>query len=203
MSRRTQIKFIILGDYSTGKTSLAHHFMYDSALAQSEPTIGVDFMLKKIIDKQYGDIDFYVWDTSGAEKFNTASLTQTYYRGANAIIFVFDITCLRSFKNITEVWMPRLQSARLSDDPYKAYLVANKCDLVEYREVAADDIAQFTRDYQIPYIELSSLYSTCADIRKPFIHLALQLIDDGVCRPTERDIQLNVDDTPNHCCSSV
>jgi Ras-related protein Rab-11A len=177
----------MLGDYNTGKTSLAYHFANDTALYQSEPTIGLDFMLKKIVDERYGCIEFFIWDTSGAEKYNIASLTQTYYRNANAAIFVFDVTRKESFDNIGQIWMPRLYSAQSSHSHCRYYLVANKCDLEKQRLVSEQDALEFAGDNNMHYIELSSLHSDYKEIRKPFIHLAVELIDHGVCAPTSID----------------
>lgn len=199
---KTKIKFIMLGDYNTGKTSLAYHFAHDTALYQSEPTIGFDFLLKTIEDEKYGVIDFFIWDTSGAEKYHVASMTQTYYRGANAAIFVFDVNRQESFDAIARVWLPRLRSAQ-STTLCKYYLVANKCDLT--RVVSQQVATQFAMEHDMYYIELSSLYSAYAEIRKPFIHLAVALIDEGCIGPTDDHIHLPayVDHPPDHCCSRL
>ncbi len=42
---------------------------------------------------------FVIWDTAGQERYR--SLTPTYYRGANAIILVFDLTnSVRNFLSV-------------------------------------------------------------------------------------------------------
>ena len=52
-------------------------------------TIGVDFRFKTIVIRDR-KIKIQIWDTAGQEKFRTIS--GTYYRGADAIIMVYDIT---------------------------------------------------------------------------------------------------------------
>ena len=36
-----------------------------------------------------------IWDTAGQEKYHT--ITTTFYRNADAIILMFDVTCANSF----------------------------------------------------------------------------------------------------------
>jgi Ras-related protein Rab-18 len=43
-----------------------------------------------------------VWDTAGQERFRT--LTSSYYRGAQGVILVYDISNEQSFGNI-ETWL--------------------------------------------------------------------------------------------------
>ena len=64
-------------------------------------TIGVDFRFKTMIvmDKV---IKVQVWDTAGQERYR--SITNAYYRGAEGILIVFDLTNKESFRNI-ENWI--------------------------------------------------------------------------------------------------
>ena len=57
-------------------------------------SIGVDFKLKNI-EVKGKKIKLQVWDTAGQERFRT--ITTSYYKGAQAIIVVFDITDRDSF----------------------------------------------------------------------------------------------------------
>ena len=51
------------------------------------------------------------WDTTGQERFRT--ITSSYYRGANAVMVVYDVTNRRSFENI-ERWLSDI--ARLQNN---------------------------------------------------------------------------------------
>ncbi len=53
------------------------------------PTIGVDFKIKNI-ESDGAVIKLQIWDTAGQERFRT--ITSSYYKGANGIILVYDIT---------------------------------------------------------------------------------------------------------------
>jgi Ras-related protein Rab-1A len=60
-------------------------------------TIGVDFRFKTMIvmDKI---VKVQVWDTAGQERYR--SITNAYYRGAEGILIVFDVTKKESFESI-------------------------------------------------------------------------------------------------------
>ena len=45
------------------------------------------------IDDQY--VKLQIWDTAGQERFR--GITKSYYKGANAVILVYDITATKSF----------------------------------------------------------------------------------------------------------
>jgi small GTP-binding protein len=162
----------------------------------------MDFTTKTIDDEYYGTIEFFIWDTSGAEKFNCVSLTQTYYRGAQGVIIVFDVTRRESFTHISEIWLPRLRSAQTMDSQCKYILVGNKVDLNKSRQVSQEEASDFARESGMAYMELSSLYSVCSEIRKPFLHLAVQLMDDKICQPRLRKHEPEVisPTDKNECC---
>lgn len=47
-----------------------------------------------------------IWDTAGQERFR--SITQSYYRSANALILTYDITCEESFRCLPE-WLREIE----------------------------------------------------------------------------------------------
>jgi small GTP-binding protein len=61
-------------------------------------TIGVDFK-QRVLSVEGKKVKFQVWDTAGQERYR--SLTRAFYRGARVVIFVFDITSHKSFKNLS------------------------------------------------------------------------------------------------------
>ncbi len=54
----------------------------------------------KTIDYKQDKIKLQIWDTAGEEKHE--SLTSIFYKDANAIIFAYDITSLKSFEKLNE-----------------------------------------------------------------------------------------------------
>ena len=62
------------------------------------------------IEKQIINFIFQVkiWDTAGSEKY--MSISAVYYRKADGVIFVFDMTRPRSFTDIVSVWMNAVEA---------------------------------------------------------------------------------------------
>ena len=76
----------------------------DDTFEELSPTIGVDFKLK-YLDLDGKRLKLTVWDTAGQERFRT--LTSSYYRGAQGIVFVYDITRRDTFDDLAEIWQRR------------------------------------------------------------------------------------------------
>lgn len=54
----------------------------------------------------YAHKKLQIWDTAGQERFR--SITQSYYRSANALILTYDITCEESFRCLPE-WLREIE----------------------------------------------------------------------------------------------
>lgn len=90
-------KLVLIGDSSVGKSCLLLRFADDSFTESYISTIGVDFRFRtvKIEDKT---VKLQIWDTAGQERFRT--ITSAYYRGADGIIMVYDVTRRESFDHV-------------------------------------------------------------------------------------------------------
>ena len=116
------IKLLIIGESSVGKSCLLLRFAEDKFNENFLTTIGIDFKVRKeTIDD--AKVKLQIWDTAGQEKFRT--ITKAYYRGANGILLVFDVTKRDSF-NKTRSWMTSIKES--ITDPVDIVLVGNKAD---------------------------------------------------------------------------
>lgn len=70
-------------------------------------------------------VKLMIWDTAGQERFK--SITKAYYRGAHAVLFVYDVNNRESFDNIDK-WLKDKQENSNIDDNQLMYLVANKVE---------------------------------------------------------------------------
>ena len=143
-------KVLLLGDSDVGKSSLILRYTDETFNSKLVNSIGVDFKMKKReIDGKI--IKVQIWDTAGHERFRT--ITYSYYRGANAIIIVFDLSDKKSFISITE-WLKQIEK-HAKENVFK-FLVGNKSDLEDERQVAYEEAKQYADEHDLPYIETSA-----------------------------------------------
>ncbi|PPD91520.1 hypothetical protein GOBAR_DD11539 [Gossypium barbadense] len=116
-------KILLIGDSGVGKSSLLVSFISASA-EDLAPTIGVDFKIK-LLTVGGKRLKLTIWDTAGQERFRT--LTSSYYRGAQGIILVYDVTRRETFTNLSDVWAKEVELFSTNQDCVKM-LVGNKVD---------------------------------------------------------------------------
>lgn len=148
-------KVIILGDPRVGKTTLRLRYIGEGFRKEYISTIGADFALAT-----HGDYILQIWDLAGQETFQV--LAKRFYRGAQGVIIVFDISSRESMTNI-ENWIDKF----IENEGKLAPLVifGNKIDLRDHHEnpITMDEGTQFAKNlslkYQIDidYIETSAL----------------------------------------------
>ena len=141
---------MLIGDSGVGKSSLLLRFTSDLFSDSYSCTIGIDFKVKTI-ELNGKKIKLQIWDTAGQERFRT--ITASYYRGAQGIIIVYDITNKLSFNNIGQ-WLKDIE--RYASDNVQKILVGNKSDLIEQREVSIDSAQEFAERLGVPVLESSA-----------------------------------------------
>ena len=96
-------------------------------------------------------IKIQIWDTAGHERFRT--ITTSYYRGAHAIVIVYDVTERNSFEHI-EKWLGEIN--KFAKENVLIFLVGNKIDLKEKRSVSKDEAEEIANKFKIIYFETSA-----------------------------------------------
>lgn len=81
-------KIILVGTQAVGKSSLLFRIIESKFDQNYSSTIGVDFK-NVVVTVGQKQVELQIWDTAGQQKFK--ALTQTYYRGAQGCICVYDI----------------------------------------------------------------------------------------------------------------
>ena len=69
-------------------------------------------------------IKFQIWDTAGQDRFRT--ITSSYYKGADGIIMVYDVSDPKSFEDIDKFWVPEAEN--YADRNISVILMGNKSD---------------------------------------------------------------------------
>ena len=144
-------KVILVGDSGVGKTCLLSMYV-KGVCGPTIPTIAVEFCTKEIELNDGTKVKVQLWDTAGQESFK--SLAMTYYRKAYGILLLFDVTKRSSFiacKNY-------LEEVRInSDKNCVIYLIGNKIDLSNERQITKEEGENFAEKEKIEYIETSAV----------------------------------------------
>lgn len=164
------LKILLVGDSGVGKSSLLMRFI-DGDFSELQATIGVDFKAK-IIDILDKSIKLTIWDTAGQERFRT--LTSSYYRGAQGIIFVCDVTRRETFESLGDIWMHEVDMYSTVDQSVKM-IIANKTDLEDQREVKKDEIIDFAKLHGCLYVETSAKGNIAVD--QAFEELVMKILE--------------------------
>ncbi|XP_074689475.1 ras-related protein Rab-18 [Strix aluco] len=164
----TTLKILIIGESGVGKSSLLLRFTDDTFDPELAATIGVDFKVKTIsVDGNKAKLA--IWDTAGQERFRT--LTPSYYRGAQGVILVYDVTRRDTFVKLDN-WLNELETYCTRNDIVKM-LVGNKIDK-ENREVDRNEGLKFARKHSMLFIEASA--KTCDGVQCAFEELVEKII---------------------------
>nr|XP_020473690.1 ras-related protein Rab-34-like [Monopterus albus] len=117
-------KVIVVGDVAVGKTCLISRFSKGEFERSYKATIGVDFEMERF-EVLGAPFSLQLWDTAGQERFKC--IASTFYRGAQAIIVVFDLSSMSSLAHARQ-W---LEDAMKENDPSSVllFLVGTKKDL--------------------------------------------------------------------------
>merc|ERR1712130_601928 len=150
-------------------------------------TIGIDFKIKNIeIDDKR--IKLQIWDTAGQERFRT--ITTSYFRGAQGIVLVYDVTDRRSFESIRN-WISQIQQH--ADVHVNKILVGNKCDMLDEKVVSTEEGEKLAKEFGIQFWECSAKNDINVD--QAFIGIARsvkdRLVADGQGSPAAAGINLN------------
>ncbi|KAF1869856.1 hypothetical protein Lal_00017433 [Lupinus albus] len=113
-----------------------------------------------------------IWDTAGQERFRT--LTSSYYRGAQGIIMVYDVTRRETFTNLSDIWAKEIDLHSTNQDCIKM-LVGNKVDKESERVVSKKEGIEFAREYGCLFTECSA--KTRVNVERCFEELVMKILE--------------------------
>ncbi|MFX0134141.1 MAG: Rab family GTPase, partial [Candidatus Hodarchaeota archaeon] len=125
-------KILLLGDGAVGKTSLLKRFIYNTFDSDYKGTIGVQFMTRSV-EVENKRVKLVIWDVAGQSKFT--SYRHLYYKDADGIILVYDITRFPTFENL-EKWVD--DATKHTEQDTQIAVLANKNDLKDNRAVSEE-----------------------------------------------------------------
>uniref|UniRef100_A0A0K0F0F0 Rab-44 (projected from Caenorhabditis elegans ortholog 4R79.2) n=1 Tax=Strongyloides venezuelensis TaxID=75913 RepID=A0A0K0F0F0_STRVS len=146
-------KVVFVGDSAVGKTCFLQRYCYNQFRQAFNATIGVDFTVKtiNINDKK---VTIQLWDTAGQERFR--SITKQYFRKANAVVLMYDITSEKTFINVRN-WIESVKKG--VEDRCIMCLIGNKLDLCNdstNREVPYEYGKNLAKEFGMSFYETSA-----------------------------------------------
>ena len=124
------VKIILVGNISVGKTCLIHHYLTGEFLENIPSTQdGVFHHVEKQYNNQKYNLNF--WDTAGQEKYR--ALTKSFMRNAQIVILVYSIVDKKSFDDLDN-WLQMIND-NIGKDGYILGIAGNKNDLYKEAEV--------------------------------------------------------------------
>ena len=185
MNYDEKCQILIIGDSTVGKTSILSRFTNDTFNSNYLATVGLDnFTKDEIIDNK--TIRIKIWDTAGQERYK--SLTKGYFRNAQGIIIVYDITNEETYINL-KYWIESIKSNMDSEiEKIKIIIIGNKLDC-EKREVKFEEAELFAKNHNYPYFETSA--KTGQNINEAIRHLVKEVINNNSDNRQNNNIKID------------
>ncbi|KDQ17469.1 hypothetical protein BOTBODRAFT_53076 [Botryobasidium botryosum FD-172 SS1] len=145
------IKLVIVGGAGVGKTSLRNQYISGRFSTGYRATIGTDFITKTL--PHHSDpnesVTLQIWDTAGQERFS--SLSAAFFRGADAVMLVFDVNkpeTLHALRTWWDEFRKRAPVREGDEAEYCCVVVGNKLDLAPNKspQVSMSDAWAFLHD---------------------------------------------------------
>ena len=125
-----------------------------------------------------------IWDTAGQERFK--NIQASYYKGANGILVVYDITNRESFEHLNS-WLIEIEKNG-NKNVYKL-LIGNKSDLEEQRAIKKEEGDEFASINGLEFFETSA--KDGSRVQEAFITLARDIIKT-VSKEKNKDLNTNI-----------
>lgn len=190
-------KVILLGEAGVGKTAIFHRSKDNIFDERRKTTVGIDSfsLYVKVGDQQ---VTLGIWDTAGVERFRT--ITNNYYRGSHAAIFVYSVDEPSSLHYLGH-WIRDLEE--YSPNAIKI-LVGNKKDLNS--QISNETVEMFNNANDCKLNMLMSA-KTGEGIQDSFNAIAKLLVQKGIDKDSSnKGLELEapqpmVRQWKNGCCS--
>ena len=146
-------QILLLGDSSVGKTSLISRYANGIFKEEYLATVGLDYYTKQEMIKNL-NVLVKLWDTAGQERFK--ALTPNYFRNAEGVVLVYDVTSTESFENL-KYWISSIKTNLGEKDIFiPIIIIGNKIDMEDSREINKDEANKFASENNYKYFETSA-----------------------------------------------
>ena len=147
-----KLKLCILGDGNVGKSSIKLRYFSNKFKENTIPTILSSIESKKEYKEKV--IDLIVYDTSGQEEYKVVA--NNNISRCNYFMLVFAIN---SRNSMVELYIILDEIIRIKkSSSYEIFLVGNKSDLSNEREISLVELERISKKWNCKYIETSAKY---------------------------------------------
>ena len=164
-------KIIVIGDSGVGKSCLTTKAVKNNFEEYYQATVGFEFLTFNLKINEFV-IKMQIWDTCGQEIYK--SLISNFYRNSSLAVILYSIDNKESFEH-AESWLNDLKGQANPD--VRVFLVGNKSDLEESRQVSKEEGMKFKNDQGLDlFLETSA--KTGYNARNVLIEAAKLLYSD-------------------------
>lgn len=165
-------KLLLLGNSGVGKTCLLLRYCDNIYNESHVATIGIDYLIKQVQYKNKS-IKLQIWDTAGQDRFR--SITQSYFKGSQGVMLVYDVTSMDSFNSVKH-WVTQIKE-NVKDNDIVILLLGNKLDS-DNREVESNLAEEFADENNLLFMEASAKDNI--NVAKAFEKLYINIYDSGI-----------------------
>jgi small GTP-binding protein len=126
----------MLGAFAVGKTSLVRRFVEGRFDDRYLSTIGVKISRRTILLPDSPQVNLLIWDLAGGDEFN--GVLSSYLQGASGALLVCDLTRTNTL-DLVEFYARRVRELNTH---VSITIVGNKDDLIDQREIQAEQIGK-------------------------------------------------------------
>ena len=171
-------KVLLLGDSTVGKTCFLKKYTDKTFQDVHMSTIGLDYRVKTMTLKSGKVVKLQIWDTAGQDRFR--AITKNYYKGANGIILIYDVTSIQTYENVKN-WITQIREE--ASPNVIIYIAGNKIDLEEERKIKTEEGQKLAEELGLPFFETSA--KTGVNINESFEDL-VEKIDEVYSKLEEK-----------------
>ena len=160
-------KIVLIGNQGVGKTCILERFAFGIYNESKMATLGVDMCEKTITLSEGGlRVKLRIWDTAGQEIYR--SLSSLYYRDADAVVIVYDVTNKGSYEHLVAYWLKEIKNH--AKEGCLVTIVGNKVDMAIGFDFDVPSVSALAQQYNA-----KMLFSSAKDninIKEIFLDLA-------------------------------
>ena len=146
-----RIKLIVIGDLGVGKTNLIN-IAVGKPFNENQASTYSHTYSQKVINHMGINYTLDLWDTIGQENLKT--MNKLFYNNSKIVVFVYDITNLKSFQALKE-WVNEI-NAQLGLKNIIMGVVGNKIDLFQNEEVSDELGENFAKSIGASFLQISA-----------------------------------------------